>query len=402
MSNKTKNKIIVVGGGYAGLRAVERLAKNQLNEITLFDKNPYHFMQTDVYDLIANEEDFAQVTVDLFTFCTGFDGNVTFVNQEVGNIDFKHKKVITDIQRYSYDYLIVAVGSRTKFMSDVVGVREHAYGIKALHRAMYFKQKFEMSLFNRVEESGTSCSALNIIIAGGGLSGVEVAAQMASFSKEFYSRNNFICRKLNIVLVNSQKNILKGIDDRLVKKSDKRLRELEVVIKNERKVVELTQNSVKLSCGEVMPMDFMIFAGGVEPNGLIYNLDLDKNDKGYLVSNEYLQSKNYEDVFVIGDCTTIYDKNNKIIAPTADTSEQMAELCAKNINNMIAGKDLIPHKIRSRGILIALGRGYAVSKVFGLCFNGYLAYIVKKMVEKVYAKRLDMRSHKGCKKIFCN
>lgn len=402
MSNKNRNKIIVVGGGYAGLRAVERLAKDPLNEIILFDKNPYHFMQTDVYDLIANEEDFAQVTVDLFTFCTGFDGNVTFVNQEVGNIDFKHKKVITDIQRYSYDYLVVAVGSRTKFMSDIIGVREHAYGIKALHRAMYFKQKFEMSLFHRVEESGTSCSALNIIIAGGGLSGVEVAAQMASFSKEFYSRNNFICRKLNIVLVNSQKNILKGIDERLVKNSDKRLRELEIVIKNERKVVELTKDSVKLSCGEVMPMDFMIFAGGVEPNTLVYNLELDKNDKGYLVSNEYLQSKNYEEVFVIGDCTTIYDKNNMVIAPTADTSEQMAELCAKNINNLIAGRALITHKIRSRGILIALGRGYAVSKVFGFCFNGYLAYVVKKMVEKVYAKRLDMRSHKGCKKIFCN
>ncbi len=159
-----KNKIIVIGGGYAGLRTVERLAKNQDNEITLLDKNPYHFMQTDVYDLIASEENFAQVTVDLYTFCTGFNGNVTFYKQDVMKIDFDNKKVITCTNRFSYDYLVIAVGTRTKFMSNVIGLREYAYGVKALHRAMYFKQKFEMSLFKRVDESGTSCHAINIVI----------------------------------------------------------------------------------------------------------------------------------------------------------------------------------------------------------------------------------------------
>lgn len=402
MSKTKTNKIIVIGGGYAGLRTVEKLAKNPQNEIILLDKNPYHFMQTEVYDLIANEEDFAQVTVDLFTFCTGFEGNVTFYKQDVTNINFKNKRVITHIDRFSYDYLVIAVGSRTKFMSNVIGLREYAYGIKALHRAMYFKQKFEMSLFKRVDESGTSCNALNIIVAGGGLSGVEIAAQMASFSKEFYSHNNFICRKLNIVIVNSGKHILKGIDEKLVKKSDIRLKKLDVIIKNERKVVEVTKNSVKLSCGEIMPMDFMIFAGGVEPNHLVYELELEKNSMGYIITNDYLQSQKYEEVFAIGDCTTIYDSNNNIVAPTADTAEQMAEVCAINVRNLIQNRPLIKQNIKSRGILIALGRGYAVSKLFNFYFNGYIAYALKKIVERIYAKRLDIRSHKGCKKIFCD
>ena len=401
MSNQKSNKIIVIGGGYAGLRTVEKLAKNPQNEIILLDKNPYHFMQTDVYDLIANEEDFAQVTVDLFTFCTGFEGNVTFYKQDVTNIDFKNKRVITDINRFSYDYLVIAVGSRTRFMSNVIGLREYAYGIKALHRAMYFKQKFEMSLFKRVDESGASCYALNIIIAGGGLSGVEIAAQMASFSKEFYSHNNFICRKLNIVIINSGEHILQGIDKKLVHKSDKRLKDLEVIIKNKRKVIEVTKNSVKLSSGEVMPMDFMIFAGGIEPNHLVHELDLDKNEKGYIASNIYLQAKQYDDVFAIGDCTTIYN-DGEVVAPTADTAEQMGDLCAKNITNLIENRPLVEHKIKSRGVLIALGRGYAVSKIFGIYFSGYLAYAMKKVIERVYAKRLDMHSHKGCKKIFCD
>jgi len=396
-----KNKIIVIGGGYAGLRSVERLSKNPQNEILLFDKNPYHFMQTDVYDLIANEEDFAQVSVDLFTFCSGFDNNVTFLKQKVSNVDFTHKKVITTVQRYSYDYLIIAVGARTKLIADVKGLSTYAHGIKSLSHAMYFKQKFEMSLFNRVQESGASCSALNIVIAGAGLSGVEIAAQMASYSREFYNNNNFICRKLNIVLINSGKHVLEGLDKVLVDKTDKRLRELGIVIKSQRKVVEVTANSVKLSCGEIMDMDFMIYAGGIEPSSLINNLLMEKNQKGYIVSNEYLQVKGYDEVFAIGDCTTIYNKD-KVVAPTADTAEQMAEICSKNIRNLINNQPLIKHKIKSRGILIALGRGYAVSKIFGIYLDGYFAYIMKKLVERVYARKLDIRSRKGCKKIFCN
>lgn len=396
-----KNKIIVIGGGYGGLRTVEKLAKNPQNEILLLDKNSYHFAQTEVYDLIANEEDFAQVTVDLFTFCTGFDGNVTFLKQEVSNVDFKNKKVITPIQRYNYDYLVIAVGARTKFVEDVIGLRTHAHGIKSLHRAMYFKQKFEISLFKRVEESGTSCKPINIIVAGGGLSGVEIAAQMASFSKEFYHKNNFICRKLNIILINATKHVLYGLDEVLVEKTDKRLRELEIVIKNERKVVEITKSSVTLNCGEIMYMDFMIFTGGIEPNALVCNLLLEKNRAGYIVSNAHLQVQGYDNVFAIGDCTTIYNEG-KIVAPTADTAEQMADICSKNIKNLIESKPLIEHKIKSRGILIALGRRYAVAKIFGIYISGYFAYIMKKGVEKIYEKRLDIRSRRGCKKIFCS
>lgn len=395
-----KNRIIVIGGGYGGLRAIEKLSKNPKNEITLFDKNPYHFMQTDVYDLIANEDDFAHVSVDLFTFCSGFNNNVTFLKQEVKSVDFKNKKVITALQRYSYDYLIIAVGSRTKFVSSVEGLREHAHGIKALHRAMFFKQKFEMSLFHRVEASGTSCTPLNIVIAGAGLSGVEVAAQMASFSRDFYKKHNFICRKLNIVLINSSKSVLGGFDAKLAKKTDERLKELGIVIKNERKVVAVTHNSVTLSCGETLDMDFMIYTGGIEPNGLVYNLALDKNERGYIITNSYLQVQNYSEVFAIGDCTTIY-KNAKAVPATADTAEQMGELCAKNINNLAESRPLIEHNIDSRGVLIALGKNYASAKIFNIYINGYIAYVMKKIIEKLYATNLNIYSKKGSKKIFC-
>lgn len=398
MSNQ-KNKIIVIGAGYAGLVAVQTLAKEKSNEILLIDKNSYHFMQTDVYDLIANEYDFAQVSIDMFTFSQGFDDNVTFKKEFVTNVDFKNKKVITDKQRFSYDYLIIAVGARTKFVESVVGLKEYAYGIKALHRAIYFKQKFELSLFQKIEESGGFCKPLNIVVAGGGLSGVEIAAQMASYANEFYKDHHFICRKLNIVLVNSPSHILHGMDEKLIEAAQMHLQKLGIKIITNRKVVEVTKSSVTLSEGEVLPTDFMIYAGGIEPNALIFTLNLEKNKRGYIKTNEYLQTTEHENVFAIGDCTTIFH-NNEPLAPTADIAEQMGEICAHNITNLIKKKALTQHKIKSRGILIALGRNYATAKLFGVYFNGYFAYLVKKIIEKVYYKKLDAISKKGYKKIF--
>jgi len=394
-----KNTIIVIGGGYAGLQAIEELAKEPVNEIKLFDKNPYHYMQTDVYDLIANEGDFADVTVDLNSFCAGFCSVVEFIKEEVINIDFITKKVIIKNNEYSYDSLILAVGARTKFCSNIMGLKEHGYGIKALHRAMYFKQKFEMSLFKKLDQGGRYCEPLTIVIAGAGLSGVEIAAQMASFASDFYKNNNFICRKLNIVLVNSGSEILKGVDKKLVKQSQNHLDKLGVITLCNQKVVKITEDKVTLSDGEIIMMDYMIFAGGIEPNGLIHKLNIAKNEFGYIEIDEYLKSPQYDDVYAVGDCTTIY-VNDKALPPTADVAEQMGILAAQNINAKTLNKKQSKHNIKSRGILIALGRGYAVAFLYGFYIKGYPAYLLKKIVEKVYAWKLDKRSKRGCAKIF--
>jgi NADH dehydrogenase len=143
----------------------------------------------------------------------------------------------------------------------------------------------------------------------------------------------------------------------------------------------------------------MIFTGGIEPKDLVYGLKVPKDAREHIVTNEYLQIEGYENAYAAGDCTILYD-GEKFVAPTADVAEQMAELCAKNIANTLKNKPLLKHSIKSRGMLIALGRRYAVGKIFGMYVGGYFGYILKKIIEKVYSKRLFMRSGRGSKKIF--
>lgn len=393
-----KKKIIVIGAGYAGVRTIERLANTKNTEILLFDIHPYHYMQTEVYDFIANETDLADITIDLFTFSAGFE-NVTFKKEEVIDIDADHKFIATSMQRYRYDYLVIAAGARTRFFDSIKGLKEYAYGIKSLHRALYFKQKFEFSLFKRIEEEGEYCDMLNIIIGGAGLSGVEIAAQMASFSREFYEKNSFLCRKLNIILIDAYEHILPGIDPLLREKSQKRLLDLEVTIKDNLKVVEVTKESVILSNGEVLPMDFMIFTGGIEASPLIARVSLQKDARGFLSVDRYLRAVGREDIYAIGDAAAIY-REGVALAPTADLAEQMGEVCAQNIKRSINGIALVEEKIASRGILIALGRGYASAKVFGLYMHGYGAFLFKKAIEYLYAYQLKRRAKKGFERIF--
>ena len=398
MDTNRKKTVIVIGGGYGGLRTVAQLDRKEECRVLLFDQNSYHFMQTDVYELIANEKDFAQVSVDLFTYCSGLP-DVSFHKEEIVGVDFVNKRVISSTNRYTYDFLVLAVGARTKFTSKIKGLLEFAHGVKSLPQAMHFKQQFEMSLFKKVQESGTVCQPLSIVIVGAGLSGVEIAAQMASYAKDFYCANNFLCRKLNIVLISSGKTILKGLDSYLVKHSEKVLQDLDIKIRYSTRVTAVNAASVTLDNGESIDMDFMLFAGGIEPSGLLEKLQLEKNERGFLSINEYLQVQGYENVFAIGDCATLYN-NDKFIAPTADVAEQMADVCVTNIMRSIAKKRLLKHHISSRGVLIALGRKRAVGKISQFYIRGYIAFMMKKLIEKLYLYRLNYYAKRGCRKIF--
>jgi NADH dehydrogenase len=397
---RMKKRLIIIGGGYAGLRLIDKLAPTKMYEILLFDIHPYHYMQTEVYDFIANESDFSQITVDLFTYCMGFDEGVSFYKQEVKQIDFENKKVITDINRYSYDEVVIAAGARTKVLESVKGLKEYAHGVKSLNRALEFKQLFERSLYQRIEEEGTYCKMLNIIVAGGGLSGVEIAAQMASFAKEFYHDNHFLCQKLNIIIVNSSPTILHGLSKPLITLSTRRLKHLEIEIINGHYVSEVTPSNVILDDGRLLPKDFMIFTGGIEASPLIKRLDLPKSERGFLLTNDYFEIDGYEGVYAIGDNTTLLDRDNKVIPPTADTAEQMAEHLAKNLIAQQHNRPTTPHRIASRGTMIALGKRYAVTKLLGFYFSGIAAYWLKKLVVKLYFIPLDRRSNRGHQRLF--
>jgi len=174
-----KKKVVVIGGGYGGLRAIEHLALQADMDVTLIDKHPYHYLQTEAYGYIAGRFDLHDVVIDLQDWCSGFKKKVTFIYDHATDIDFASQKVKLCSSEVAYDYLIIATGARTNFFSFIEGLREHSFGVKSLHRAHNFRAEFEKIIYKKLQNEDDA-QEINLAIGGAGLSGVEVAAEMAN------------------------------------------------------------------------------------------------------------------------------------------------------------------------------------------------------------------------------
>lgn len=383
-------KVVIIGGGYAGIYALRELVKNKNIKITLIDKHTFHNLQPEVYDLIANKSNIADVTIDLTTLCLGFNHNyLEYKNLKVRKIDQESKKIFTEEQEIvEYDYLIMAAGTRTFFPPQIPGLN-NAHDIKKLHWAMFFKQSFENQLFKKIQDEAKKCDDTHIVVVGAGLSGVEIAAEMAYNSKMFFQRGNFSCDNLKISLVSSSDTILPGLTPELISISHKRLKSLGINVITNTKLQKCEDGFAYLSNGTKIYNSFLIFTGGVEANKITEELDVAKNPKGQIIVNEFMQSDKDPKIFAIGDAAEIKNKKGEIMPPNVTIARISGTNAGKNILRMIEKKRLVKCDPKLDGILIALGGKYAAGNIADLFHvKGRLAYEIKKYVFSSYRKPL--------------
>ena len=247
-----RTRIVVVGGGYGGLRAVDRLREFRDLEVILVDANRWHYLQPEIYDFLANKSGIKDVAIDLFSLCAGW--GVAFCHGRVTGIDPKGKQVLMEKETLPYDYLILA-------QPKISGIQEHATDIKSLPGALQFKQQFEARLLTTLERPGES-GGYEVVIGGAGLSGVEIAAEMAAFSRRYFDRGLFDTPGIRVCLVDGMEEILPGQDRWLVDKSRKRLETLGVRIVTGQFIKALYPDRLVLQDDREIRYDFFIFTGG--------------------------------------------------------------------------------------------------------------------------------------------
>ena len=383
-------KVVIIGGGYAGIYALRELVKNKNIKITLIDRNTYHNLQPEVYDLIANKSNIADVTIDLTTLCLGLNHNyLEYRNLIVRDIDTKQKVIHTEEKELvSYDYLILAAGTRTFFPKSIEGLN-NAHDIKKLQWAMFFKQSFENQLFEKIRDEAKQCNDTHIVVVGAGLSGVEIAAEMAYNAKKFFKRGNFSCDNLKISLVSSSVSILPGLSQKLINISHKRLKSLGINVITNTKLTKLEDGYAYLSNGTKINNSFLIFTGGVEAIKISGLEDITKNNRGQIVVNEYMQTKEHDNIFAIGDLAQIKNENEEIMPPNVTIARISGTDAGKNVLRHMQNKQLQKCRPKLDGILIALGGEYAAGDIKGVfTVQGKIAYEIKKYVFHSYRKPL--------------
>ncbi len=380
------DKVVIIGGGYAGIYALRELVKEKNIKITLIDKHTYHNLQPEVYDLIANKSNMADVTVDLTTLCLGFNHPyLEFKNLKVRQIDQEKKKIYTEEKEIvDFDYLVMAAGTRT-FFPPVVSGLNNADDIKKLHNAIFFKQKFETELFKKIRDEARACAQTHIVVVGAGLSGVEIAAEMAYNSRKFFERGNFSCDNIDISLISSSDTILPGLTPELIRISHNRLKSLGINVITNTKLQKCEDEYAHLSNGTKIHYSFLIFTGGIEASTITSELDVAKNGRGQIIVNEYMQTDKYPNIFAIGDMAEIKNDKGEIMPPNVTIARLTGTNCGKNILNIIKKRKLVKCKPKLEGILIALGGKYAAGNLYDLVHvKGRLAYEIKHHVFKSY------------------
>ncbi|MDH4945312.1 FAD-dependent oxidoreductase [Sulfurimonas sp. C5] len=387
-------KVAVIGGGYGGLRAIEHLAKNKDFSITLFDMNSYHYLQTEAYGYIAGRFDLHDVALDLQNWCLGFDNKVKFVQDEVTFIDSANNTITTKNKTYDFDFCIIATGARTNFFKQIKGLDKYGYGVKKLFRSHGFRTAFEKLLYEKLLEPSVQQQNMNLAIGGAGLSGVEIAAEMADVIKRHTKSIGDSAQELKIYLIDASDTILPGMSPYIIENTKTRLEELGVHIMTKSFISSIDHDTIYFQDDSQLHYTFMIFTGGIIANTIPMDQEVELNRMGQYICDETLRiTKN---IFAVGDCVELKDSKDAILPPTAQTAERSAEYVVKTINQLLSNEDIETFRARVDGVFVALGGYYAVGELFQyIKVKGKLAYLLKKLITKSYYIGLKLRLNTG-------
>ena len=390
-------KVAIIGAGYGGLRAIEHLVNDKDISLYLFDENSYHYLQTEAYGYIAGRFDLHDVVLDLENWCHGFKNRVTFVQEKVEFINSENQTVQTKTADYEFDYLIIATGARTNFFSFIDGLDKYGLGVKKLFRTHKFRTSFEQFLYDKLEDPSFQGKKLNLAIGGAGLSGVEIAAEMANVVQTHAQSIGESAKEIEIYLIDASDTILPGMSSYIIKHTHKRLKNLGIKIMTEAFIEKVDEKNIYFKSGENLEYTFMIFTGGIIANTIGSDFEYETNRMGQYICDDTLRLK--ENIFAIGDCSELKNPKGGMLPPTAQTAERSAEYVANTISKLIDNEALIPFKGKVDGIFVALGGNYAVGEVFKtIKVKGYIAYLLKKLITKSYYIGLKLRLNTGFKK----
>jgi len=381
LHNTNPKQIIIAGGGYAGIQValmLEYLFKGSDTIISLIDKNAYHTLLPSLPEIISNRGFSIIDYRDIIQ-----DKKIEFIQATITNIDLSKKLVdITDLQNnhfsLKYDFLAISLGSQP-FLPNIEGLKEHAF------------------LFNTIQDAQTIAERIldpslngNIVVAGGGATGVELAGEIASILNTQQQKSKAKSSNVNIILVSSY--ILSDFPDPAVSWVKGYLGSLGVklLVCSDCYVLQVKPNMICLKNGTHVTYTMFIWTGGVSASSLLKKTGLKIGEKGRAVVNKYLQAEEMQDVFVVGDAALVLDSSGKALPTNAYFAEQHGRIAAQNIYALLNGeeKKLLEYRPEEVGstFAISMGKDFAVSRVGGLDLFGYSASKLKKLIKMKYLK----------------
>lgn len=384
--NKTTN-IVILGAGYAGVHAAKILGKkfkkNDSVKITLIDKLPYHTLMTELHEVAGSRVEPESVQVDLRKIF--HRSKVNIVTEEVQKIDVDNQKLITDFAEYQYDYLIIGTGSEPAFFG-VPGVKEHGFTLWSMKDAIRIREHIENMFAKAAKERNAKKrqAMLTFVVAGAGFTGIELIGELVEWKKKLAKEYNVYESEVRLIVVEAMDRILNILDEKNAKKTEKYLNKKGVEILTNAPIVSVSEDSITLKDGTNIATNTLVWTCGVQGNSFNSNLGLSLNNRGRLIANEYMQSLDKENIYVVGDCAFIEEGESKTLPQIVEAALQTSETAAHNIIADINNKEKKVFKSNYHGFMVSVGSHYAVANLSGIKLSGFFAMLMKHLVNLHY------------------
>lgn len=373
-------KIIIVGGGFAGLNLAKRLAGKSRFDVTLVDVNNYHFFPPLLYQVSTAFVEASNISYPFRKLFQPYQ-NIRFYMGRLIRVMPDSHQIETENGILGYDYLVLAMGTETNFFGNE-NVRRFALPMKTIDEALYIRNHILL----RLEEAMRSTSVRekeklsNIVIAGGGPTGVEMAGMLAEMSQNIASKDypEAHGRLGQIYLIDGAASLLGPMSKNAQAEAYKVLDKLGVKIILNTLVKDYSDNDVLLSNGEKISSSTLIWASGViarEVPGLAEEVI----GKGRRVAvDEINRVKGYDAIFCIGDqCLQTTDKAYPDGHPQlAQVAIQQGNLLAANITHLEEGKITKPFSYLNKGSMAIISKYKAVVDLPKGYFGGFFAWLL--------------------------
>lgn len=367
--------MVVVGGGFAGLKAAKALGTCKDLEITVVDRRNYHLFQPLLYQVATAGLSPAEIASPIRTILAGLP-NVKVLLGNVETVNVARRSIVCGSQEIAYDYLILACGAKHSYFKHPEW-EPLSPGLKTLEQATEIRRRILMAyeLAERETDPHLQDALLTFVIVGGGPTGVELAGAIAEISRHTLGADFRAIHpeRTRILLVEAGPRVLAAFSARLSERARKDLERMGVEVHTDVRVTDITENGVTLGAQNVAAKT-VIWAAGVKPSSLAADLGSPLDSVGRVIIEQDLSLKLDRNVFVLGDMAHFKTADGRGLPGLAPVAMQQGTHAASNILRDLRGQPRRPFVYRDKGIMATIGRKKAVVQVGAFALSGFTAW----------------------------
>jgi NADH:ubiquinone reductase (H+-translocating) len=387
-------RVIIVGGGFGGLRAAQAL-KSDLVEVTVIDRRNYHLFQPLLYQVATGSLSPGQISAPLRGVLSR-QKNTRVLLGSVEDVDPDSKQVfLADGAVLPYDFLIIATGSQTSYFGHD-DWQEWAPGLKSIEEATTIRHKilYAFEVAERIGDPIQRRAWLTFVIVGAGPTGVELAGAIAEIARQTL-KNDFRSirpEESQIILLDGAPRLLMPFPEDLAEKAKQSLVKLGVTVRCGAMVKDVDQEGVTIETEKHLDhieARTVIWAGGITASSLgeviVQRTNVETDNGRRIKVKPDLTIPTYPDIYVIGDLACAIDANGQPLPGLAQVAMQGGSYAGKAILQKVKGQpELPPFRYFDKGSLAVIGRAAAVANIFGLQLSGILAWLAWVFVHLMY------------------